>query len=87
MIPKFAKLGKKISILQLFFFQIKFDLCRLTVLGAKLHLMPGKIMSHIMRKSVHALCNNKGADQPAHLQSDQRLVPFLDSRIFILDKS
>ena len=43
-------------------------------------------LSHIIRKPVYAICNNKGADQPAHLHSliSTFIVPCLDSLISLV---
>ena len=46
-------------------------------------------LSHIMRKPVYTIYNNKGADQPAHLRSliSAFVVRCLDSIIPLLAKS
>ena len=46
----------------------------------------GLQLCHVMRKPVFAICNNKGADQPAHPRSliSAFVVRCLDSIILIL---
>ena len=48
-------------------------------------LLENLFMSHVMRKTVYAICDNKGADQPAHPHSliSAYVVCFLDSIIII----